>query len=75
MNDISELPNVEEVRSVYSQEDLHEMEGNITFSQEVLNRLEEMTAKISKNEASITRIETDNRYIQGATNETMCSFC
>ena len=67
------MPNIEEVRSVYSHEDIREKEGYHTFSKRVLNALEEMTANNSNMEARIKRIENNTRYIQDAKKMQRCS--
>ena len=58
-----ELPNIKDVRSAHSNKHMIKMEGDITLSK-VLNALEEITTNMTKIEARITRIETDNRNFQ-----------
>ena len=54
-NKMSTLPNIQEVRPVYSQEEVRGMEEYITFSKKVL--LEEIPENFRKIEERFTRIE------------------
>ena len=73
LNDMCEVPNIEEVRSGYSQENIHETEGYIIFSKRGFNTLGEMTASIRNNEARIARMETDNKNIRDLIKRQRCS--